>query len=248
MSTADTSRPATSGAPGAAIDGGEPTLGVETSTTTSSPTRIDRPVGIAVGLAVPVALAAGMVTGGPVVPLTVAGAGVLLGIVAVPGFWRIVGRALAAGGLAGVLVLAPGYRVAMRVVAIVDPGRTPELTLEGTLFLLVGIGLVFGAVTTAWTSLLGRTLELSRRAGAGLLTVATLVLLFADSATIAELRELGGGPWMNVPMFAGVTVGFAALADRWARPDATTRRIRGRTSHRGEGTAMMIEDGAGRGG
>lgn len=209
---------------------------------------IERGVGLAVGLSVPVAMVLGAVLGAPVVPLAVVGAALVLGTVRIRRFWRIVGRALLAGGLAGVLVLGPGYRVAMRVVAIVDPLRSPELSLEGTLFILVGIGLVFGAVTTAWTSLLARTWALSRRAGVGLLTVVTLVSLFADSATVEELRELGAGLWMNVPMFAGTTLVFAVLADRWARPEPAPAADGHGSSHGERRPAMMSDDRAGRSG
>ncbi len=108
----------------------------------------------------------------------------------------------------------------MRVVALLEPTRTPEFTFEGTAFLVVGIGLMFGAVTTAWPALIAVGLRWPRWAGVGLIAVATAVQLFADSETLGEITDLGGGVWMNVPMFGAVVIAFSYLADRWARPEA----------------------------
>ena len=53
--------------------------------------------------------------------------------------------------------------------------------------------------------------------------LATGVTLFADSEVLRELTELGGGAWVNVPMFGVITLAFSYLADRWARPTAIPR-------------------------
>lgn len=175
-------------------------------------------VGAGVGLTVPVAIVIGILFGSPLVALAIVGGALIAGFRMVPRLWRTVGRGLVAGGLAGMLVLGPGFRLVMRVVAIVDPVRRPEFTLEGTLFLVLIIGLVFGAITAGWTTLVASSLRLPRWGGVSLVTAAALVQLFSDSEVMRELNELGAGLWMNAPMFLGVTALYGYLADRWARP------------------------------
>jgi hypothetical protein len=177
--------------------------------------------GIGVGVAVPGAVLLGVVFGSPPVALAVVAGALVVGWRRIPRFWRSVARGLVAGGLAGALVLGPGFRLVMRIVAIVDPVRRPEFTLEGTMFLVVMVGLIFGAITAGWTVLVATALRLPRWGGAGLITLATIFPLFSDSEVLRELNELGAGPWVNVPMFLGVTVLYAYLADRWARPVTT---------------------------
>ncbi len=174
--------------------------------------------GVGVGLAVPGAILLGSLIGSPPVALAIVAGVLLVGWRRVPRFWRTVARGLVAGGLAGLLVLGPGFRLVMRVVAILDPVRSPEFTLEGTLFLVLIVGLVFGAITAGWTTLVSSAARLPRWGGASLVTIAALVQLFSDSEVLRELTELGAGPWMNVPMFLGVTALYGHLADRWARP------------------------------
>ncbi len=181
-------------------------------------------VGVGVGLAVPVAIYLGSLIGSPLVALAIVAGALLVGWRRIPRFWRSVGRGLVAGGLAGLLVLGPGFRLAMRVVAIADPIRRPEFTIEGTGFLVVGIGLFFGAVTGGWATLVSRGIGLPRWGGAALVAGVTLVSLFSDGEVIRELTELGGGAWMNVPMFLAVTGLYAYLTDRWARPEASRDR------------------------
>lgn len=173
----------------------------------------------AIGSIVPLAILTGSLLGSPPVALAIVGLGLIVGWARVPRFWRTVLRALGAGGLAGLVVLGPGLRLAMRVVAMLEPTRTPEFTLGGTAFLVIGIGLMFGAVTTAWPVLIAVGLRLPRWAGVGLIAVAAAVQLFSDSETLSEFTELGAGASMNVPMFGAVVIAFAHLADRWARPE-----------------------------
>ena len=135
-----------------------------------------------------------------------------------PGFWRTLIRGAIAGGLAGVLVLGPGYRLAMRIVAILDDGTTPEFTIEGTLFLIVGIGAMFGGIVSTGVTLITRTFDTRRWVAVSALTALTIGTLFFDSETFSELTDLGLGPAFNMPMFLGVTLAWAWLADRWARP------------------------------
>ncbi len=166
----------------------------------------------------PAAIFVGDLFLGPIGALVIVGGGVAIGWKYVPNFWRTVFRAAIAGGLAGVLVLGPGYRLAMRIVAILDESRTPEFTIEGTMFLIVGIGAMFGGITTTWVTLITRTYAARRAIAVTGLTAVVIGPLFVNSEVLRELTELGAGPVLNVPMFLGVTVGWAWLADRWARP------------------------------
>ncbi len=175
--------------------------------------------GVAVGLTVPAAIVVGSLAGSPAVALAIVAGALTVGWRLVPGFWKTAGRGILAGAVAGVLVLGPGLRLAMRVVAIFEPLRRPEFTLEGTAFVVVVIGLLFGGITGGWTTLVASSLGVvSRRVGTGVITVAASAQLFSSSEVLAELTELGAGPWMNVPMFLGVTVLYGYLTDRWARP------------------------------
>lgn len=172
---------------------------------------------------IPAAIFVGDAVLGPVGAVAILGMGVAIGWKHVPGFWRQALRAALGGGLAGLLVLGPGYRLAMRVVAILDADSTPEFSVEGTIFIIVGVGAMFGGIVTLWVTLLTRAWDASRRTAATVLVLVTMASLFADSETLRELTELGAGPLVNVPMFVAVTVGWALLADRWARPDGSER-------------------------
>jgi hypothetical protein len=166
----------------------------------------------------PAAIFVGDLLLGPIAALVIVGAGVAIGWRFVPDFWRTLFRAAIAGGLAGVLVLGPGYRLAMRIVAILDASTTPEFTIEGTMFLIVGIGAMFGGITTTWVTLITRAYAARRAVAVTVLTAVVIGILFIDSEVFREITDLGLGPILNVPMFLGVTVGWAWLADRWARP------------------------------
>lgn len=166
----------------------------------------------------PAAIFVGDLLLGPIGALAIVGGGVAIGWKYVPDFWRIVFRAAVAGGLAGVLVLGPGYRLAMRIVAILDESTTPEFTIGGTMFVIVGIGAMFGGITATWVTLITRAYAARTAVAVTMLTVVVIGILFVDSEVFRELTQLGPGPVLNVPMFLGVTVGWAWLADRWARP------------------------------
>ena len=181
-----------------------------------------RRAAVLAGASVPAAIAVGDLFLGPLGALVIVGAGAAVGWRFIPDFWRTVLRAAIAGGLAGLLVLGPGYRVAMRLVAISDSSLSPEFSIEGTAFLVVGIGLMFGGITTTWVTILTKTFGASRRMAVVALTVITFAMLFADSEVLSELTEMGFGPLVNVPMFLGVTIAWALLADAWARPAERT--------------------------
>lgn len=93
----------------------------------------------------------------------------------------------------------------MRVVAILDPEKTPEFTLGGTMFILVFIGVVFGSIFGAISGVLRRVLRKAPRALVALIPAGlAMALIVADSELISELVELGAGPVVNIPMFGGI--------------------------------------------
>ena len=184
-----------------------------------------RRAAVLAALAGPAAIFVGDLLLGPVGALAIVIAGVVIGWKYVPGFWRTLFRAAIAGGLAGVLVLGPGYRLAMRIVAILDDATTPEFTIEGTAFLNIGIGAMFGAITTTWVTIMTKTFAARRFVAVTVLTGVVVGTLFVNSEVFRELTELGAGPILNVPMFLGVTIAWAWLADRWARPLPVTDSV-----------------------
>lgn len=133
----------------------------------------------------------------------------LVGWRLLPGFWRIVGTGAIGGAAAGLLILGPGARLAMRVVAIVDPFRTPELTLEGTAFLVLIFGGVFGGTMGVVGNLLREGLPLRARTSAAVMTVIVMATFLADPGLRSEFTDLGAGAWMNIPMFAAVVFAYS---------------------------------------
>lgn len=174
----------------------------------------------ATGLSIPVAIAIGELTGRAAVAFAVLAMAVTLGWRASPGFLRVTGRAAIAGAISGLLVLGPGFRLAMRVVAIIDQATSPEFSLGGTVFLIVGFGGVMGVATGAFATLVARGLGLSRIALVLLASAPILLMLVLDSELSTELFELGAGGWMNVPMFAGVAVAHGVVVARWSESPA----------------------------
>ena len=138
------------------------------------------------------------------------GAGWLL----VPGFWRSLLYGAIGGVVAGLLVLGPGLRIAMRVVAIIDPVRSPEFTVGGTMFIIIGVGVMMGGMFGVIGNIARVGFNISSR-GAGLVPAVLVMLLIGlDNELRSEIVELGAGPWLNIPMFAAVAVGYGAL---WTR-------------------------------
>jgi len=144
-----------------------------------------------------------------------------------PGFWRIVLAGLIGGAVSGLLILGPGFRVSMRMVALMDPGRVPEFTPGGTIFIVVALGGVIGALQGGTLSLVRRGTGIRSPIAAGILMGALfmgqLVLMSGDISE--EFFELGRGPWVNIPMFSvfAVSYGIAAMAladvlERFRRP------------------------------
>lgn len=148
-----------------------------------------------------------------------------------PRFWATLVRGLVGGAIAGVLILGPGFRIAMRVVSIMDPIRPAEFTMEGTMFIVIFVGAMLGGVLGACGLLVRTALGVRSSAVAGVgLGVATIgLLLLAPGDIRTEFFELGGGPWVNIPMFGAFAVSYGiaamAIADRLRRPG----RVRGRS-------------------
>jgi hypothetical protein len=111
----------------------------------------------------------------------------------------------------------------MRVVAILDPVRSPEFTLDGTLFIFIGVGGMMGGVF----GLVGNIARggFGIPSGAAGLVPALLVMLMIglDGELRSEIVELGAGPWLNIPMFGVVAAGYGAL---WIRVVTRLERMR----------------------
>lgn len=140
-----------------------------------------------------------------------------------PRFWSTLVRGLVGGAIAGVLILGPGFRIAMRVVSIMDPIRPAEFTMEGTVFIVIFVGAMIGGVLGACGLLVRSALGVRSSVLAGVsLGVATIGLLLLTPGDIrTEFFELGGGPWVNIPMFGVFAVAYGiaamAIADRLVR-------------------------------
>lgn len=132
----------------------------------------------------------------------------------VPGFWRTISSGALGGVIAGLLLLGPGFRLAMRVVAILEPTRAPEFTIGGTLFIVVFIGGMFGGIIAVGAALVRRGLGVSGPLTAGLMTVTIMGILLVDSELRSEFVDLGAGPWLNIPMFGAVVVLYGLAANR----------------------------------
>jgi hypothetical protein len=165
------------------------------------------------GLAVALALATTPISGPVAKGLVLVGAGLAWRLV--PGFWRSVLYGAIGGVVSGLLILGPGFRLAMRVVAIIDPLRTPEFTVEGTMFIVIFIGGFFGGILGIAGNLARRGLERrSIMASAIVPAAAVLAVLLSTEDLRMELFELGAGAWMNIPMFGmvGLLYGAGAIA------------------------------------
>jgi hypothetical protein len=152
----------------------------------------------------------------------------------VDGFWPIVGSGLVGGAVAGLLILGPGFRLAMRAAAIMDPAHPEEFTIGGTLFIVVGIGAILGGVRGATAHLARRAFGIRSAilAGALLATVemATLALFSGDLSR--ELFEIGFGAWVNIPLFGLFALGYGIAA--MAVADRAEAAIHHRTGRRRE--------------
>jgi hypothetical protein len=151
---------------------------------------------------------------GPAWSITTVLMGIGAGWLLVQGFWRSSLSGAIGGVVAGLLVLGPGLRMAMRVVAILDPVRSPEFTVEGTLFIFIVVGGMMGGIF----GLVGNIARggFGIPSGAAGLVPALLVMsmIGLDSELRKEIVELGAGAWLNIPMFGAVAAGYGTL---WIR-------------------------------
>lgn len=142
---------------------------------------------------------------------------------------------LAAGGLVG----GVGGRIAMRVVALQSPdtlqglttddgAATGEITLLGTLGLVVFLALAGGIIGLLYALVRGALPERGRPAlwavAVGLPVAATII--HADGVDYAVL----GQRWVSAAMFGAVALGYGALAaaltERFLAPGGLARRAR----------------------
>ncbi|HVR77000.1 MAG TPA: hypothetical protein VMS99_01270 [Acidimicrobiia bacterium] len=172
---------------------------------TRRPAQILLQRGLLLGLAVASVLATTPISSPVAEVVVLVGAGLAWWLV--PGFWRSVLYGAIGGVVSGLLILGPGLRVAMRVVAIIDPLRTPEFTMEGTMVIVIFIGGLFGGIFGIAGNLARRGLELSSTmASATVPAASVLAVLLTNEDLRMELFELGVGAWMNIPMFGMVSL------------------------------------------
>lgn len=141
---------------------------------------------------------------------------------------RLVVSGLVGGGVAGLIALGAGSRLAMRVVALTGGRR--EVSIDGTMFLLIA-----GAMLGAMIGLtLAGLLRLWRARG---LVVGTVLmvsfgsLLLLGSDTRQELSHEGLGLWLNLPMFLGPFLLYGVLAVRSIRGVETRLPVIGLARH-----------------
>lgn len=156
----------------------------------------------------------------------------------VPGFWRSIFHGAIGGVVAGLMVLGPGMRFSMRVVAILDPIRSPEFTVGGTLFIIVGLGAIMGGIFGIFGNVARRGFGIPLRVAGMVPALLVALLIGLDTELRSEIIELGAGPWLNVPMFAAVALGYGAL---WALVVARleVRSIRKKPRHEFAENATM---------
>ena len=136
------------------------------------------------------------------------------------GFWRALVGGLVGGAVAGVLILGPGLRLAMRAVALMDPVHPEEFTVEGTFFIIILVGGIIGGITATVTNVLRWSLGMASPVWGGVLVAAVFMvdLVFFSGDVSREIFELGTSPWINIPLFGLYTLGYGiaamAIADK----------------------------------
>ena len=131
-----------------------------------------------------------------------------------PRFWWTISRGALAGAVAGLLVLGPGWRFAMRVVAILDPIRAPEFTIDGTMFILLFVGAILGGLFGAMTAPIQRAFSMEWQAAALIPALLAMTLIVTSQSLRTELMELGLGGWFNIPLFGGVALAYGLATTR----------------------------------
>ncbi|HXV72254.1 MAG TPA: hypothetical protein VEB69_12760 [Acidimicrobiia bacterium] len=130
------------------------------------------------------------------------------------GFLKTLVGGLVGGAAAGILILGPGFRVAMRAVALMDQARPEEFTVGGTLFIVVGIGAVLGGLNGAIVNLVRKAFGIRSAVVGGLMLATTVMvnLTFFSGDVSRELFDLGISPWINIPLFSVVALGYGIAA------------------------------------
>jgi hypothetical protein len=161
---------------------------------------------------------------GPLWSVALALVGIGAGSLLIPGFWRSLIYGAIGGAVAGLLVLGPGLRIAMRVVAVVDPLRTPEFTVGGTMVIVIFVGGVVGTTFGVFGNILRVGFSIPSRVAGLLPALLVMLMIGIDGELRGEIVELGAGPWINIPMFGVVAVGYGGV---WARvvTQAEKRRV-----------------------
>jgi hypothetical protein len=177
--------------------------------------RWQRPWLIGTLVAAVAVAAAPMVSGAgitlPLLVLIVVG-----GFLVVPRFGRLLLAGVLGGVVTGAIVLGGSLRVAMRIVAVMDPGREPELTPATFVIILVGVffglsaGIVIAVLQRLW-----RPRPLLIAWATGLVGIG-LFLLAPDLRR--ELFEEGAGALVNIPLFTSTFFAFG-----WSAAAAVAR-------------------------
>ena len=130
------------------------------------------------------------------------------------GFLKTLVAGLVGGAAAGILILGPGFRVAMRAVALMDQARPEEFTVGGTSFIVVGIGAVLGGLNGAIVNLVRKAFGIRSAVVGGLMLATTVMvnLTFFSGDVSRELFDLGISPWINIPLFSVVALGYGIAA------------------------------------
>ena len=134
----------------------------------------------------------------------------------VPGFWRTTLAGAVGGVAAGVVILGPGFRLAMRIVALTSsrPTIVPEFTIGGTLFIVILVGGVLGGMFGVGGALLRRGLGLSRLMASSLMATLLIGMLLLDTGIRDEFVRLGASLWVNIVMFGSIAFLYALAANR----------------------------------
>lgn len=150
---------------------------------------------------------------------------------------RVAAGGLVGGLVSGLLVAGVGGRIAMRIVALQTPAgyqglttddgaTTGEITLLGSLGLIVFLALVGGMGGLVYATVRTALPERRRPLAWGLLTglVVGSMVIHADGVDYAVL----GSRWVSVALFAAVSAGYGAVAahlsERLLRPEGWARR------------------------
>jgi hypothetical protein len=179
---------------------------------------------------------------GPIGSLALLAVGIGAGWALIPGFWPRLLHGAVGGVVAGLLVLGPGLRLAMRVVAVLDPVRPPEFTIDGTLFILLGVGVIFGGILGIIGNIARRGLGIPARASGLTPALLVMVIIALDTELRSEIVELGAGPWVNIPMFAAVALAYGAT---WTRVVTRLEKRREQRTSRHqpvEGASMAVSN------